>query len=62
MNNERLIEIADKIVENTDKDMAEIDGKLFNINTIVEEFGKQGAAIRALANIIKAILNNQKSP
>jgi len=50
------IVILDKIAEDMKNDAKEFDGQPFNGKTVAEYFGYQGAAIAALAKIMKSIL------
>lgn len=62
MNTERLIEICESIAEDAKKDAAEFDGKPFTGKTVGTYFGYHGAAIAALADILKEILKTHKQP
>lgn len=55
----RQIEILNTIAEDMKNDAEKFDGKPFNGKTVAEYFGNQGAAIAALANIVKSILENK---
>lgn len=48
------------ISEDMANDAHEFDGKPFNGKTVAEYFGNQGAAIDALARILKKVLENEK--
>jgi len=54
-----------KALEMTAEDMADdaktFDGQPFNGKTVAEYFGNQGAAIAALAGIMKSILERQEN-
>lgn len=55
------IDICNMIAEDAKKDAEEFDGKLFNGKTVAEYFGNHGASIKALADLVKSILeDNQK--
>lgn len=54
--NEKKIKILETIAADMEQDAKDFDGKPFNGKTVAEYFGNQGAAIAALANIIKSIL------
>jgi len=54
--NERKIRVLDLIITNTSNDAKHFDGQPFNGKTVAEYFGNQGAAIVALANIIKEVI------
>lgn len=50
------IEILEMIATDMENDVKEFDGRPFNGHTVAEYFGNQGAAMAALANIVKSIL------
>lgn len=52
----KLSNILDMIAEDMANDAKDMAGKPFNGRTVGEAFGRQGAAIAALANIIKEAL------
>ena len=56
MSKEKLVEVLDMIAEDMRNDAKEFDGRPFDGRTVAEYFGKQGAAITALAHIIKESL------
>lgn len=60
MTNQELIKICDMVAEDTKNDAIEFDGKPFDGKTVATYFGNHGAAIAALANVLKQILLNQK--
>ena len=45
--------ILEMIAADMEKDAKDFDGRPFNGRTVAEYFGNQGAAIAALANIMK---------
>jgi hypothetical protein len=47
------------ISDGMENDAKEFDGKPFTGKVIAEYFGNQGAAISALANIIKSIIEKE---
>ncbi len=55
------IKVLGMIAEDMKNDAAKFDGRPFNGKTVAEYFGKQGAAIEALANIIKSMLEDENS-
>ncbi len=59
MNKERLIEICEDIALDMENDAREFDGKPFNGSTVATYFGNHGAAIKALADIIKELIKNE---
>jgi len=46
------------IEEDMENDAREFDGKPFNGKTVAEYFGNQGAAIAALARIVRKTIEN----
>ena len=50
---ERVVEILEMIERDMENDAKEFDGKPFNGRTVAEYFGKHGAAIAALARIVR---------
>jgi len=57
---EKRIEVLEMIAKDMKNDARDFDGRPFNGKTVAEYFGNQGAAIAALANIIKSILEQNK--
>uniref|UniRef100_A0A6M3LNB3 Uncharacterized protein n=1 Tax=viral metagenome TaxID=1070528 RepID=A0A6M3LNB3_9ZZZZ len=57
---DRRIEIVRMISEDMEKDAKNFDGKPFDGRTVAEYFGNQGAAISALADILKSMLEQEK--
>lgn len=55
---EKQMKILDMIAEDMKNDAKNFDGKPFNGRTIAEYFGNQGAAIAALAKILKEVIEN----
>ena len=60
MNREKLIKICEQIAINTENDAKEFDGKPFDGKTVATYFGYQGAAIKALADILKTIIEEKE--
>ena len=60
MSNEKVIEVLTMIADDMEKDAERFDGQPFNGNTVATYFGNQGAAIAALANIVKDHLQEPK--
>lgn len=56
MNKKRLIEICEQVALDTENDAKEFDGKPFDGKTVAAYFGNHGAAIKALADTVKAML------
>ncbi len=56
---DKAIKALEMIAADMKNDTKEFDGKPFDGETVAEYFGNQGAAIAALANIIKLILNGE---
>lgn len=59
MNKKRLIEVCELIVQDVKNDAKEFDGKEFNGKNVATYFGRQGAAIGALADIIREVLKEE---
>ena len=56
----KKIEILEMIARDMKDDAKKFDGRPFNGRTVAEYFGNQGAAIAALAKIIKSILAEEE--
>jgi hypothetical protein len=56
MEDNKRIEVLEMIAADMKNDAENFDGRPFNGKTVAEYFGNQGAAISALANIMKSIL------
>jgi hypothetical protein len=56
---EKQIKILNMIAEDMKNDAAAFDGAPFTGKNVATYFGNQGAAIAALANIIKMILEDE---
>ena len=54
-----VVERLDMIAKDMEHDAKEFDGKPFDGETVAKYFGYQGAAIVALANIIKMLLKGK---
>ena len=59
MDTNKAKEILEMIANDMKRDAKEFDGKPFNGKTVAEYFGNQGAAIAALANIMKQFLEEK---
>ena len=57
---DKRIEVLEMIADDMKNDAKEFDGKPFDGRTVAAYFGNQGAAISALANIVKSILEQIK--
>lgn len=55
---ERLIKICEEVAADMERDAKEFDGKPFDGKTVATYFGYQGAAISALANVIKKLVDS----
>ena len=60
MNISKKIEVLKMISEDMRNDAEKFDGQPFSGVTVAEYFGKQGAAISALADIIRSLLEQEK--
>ena len=56
MPKDRRVEVLEMIATDMKNDAKEFDGKPFNGKTVAAYFGNQGAAIAALADIVRSIL------
>ena len=57
---EKTIRVLGMIAKDMKNDAEEFDGKPFNGKIVAEYFGNQGAAIAALADIIKSMIKEMK--
>ena len=55
-NKERLIKMMNMVIKDCGGDAKNFDGKEFNGKTVATYFGNQGAAIAAVAGVVKTIL------
>ena len=55
-------QICEKIAEDMKNDAAAFDGKPFTGKTVGEYFGYHGAAIAALADLVKSLLEEKEAP
>ena len=53
---DKINKVLEMIAEDMKNDAKNFDGRPFNGKTVAEYFGNQGAAIAALANIMKSII------
>ena len=60
MDKTKLINTLNMIAQDMKDDAANFDGKPFTGRTVGEYFGNHGAAISALAKIIKTILEQER--
>lgn len=60
--NPNKIKVCRMIAEDMANDAFEFDGKPFTGKTVAEYFGNQGAAIAALANILRFVLEERNEP
>ena len=58
MSKEEAIKICEQVAEDVERDAKEFDGQPFTGKTIGTYLGYHGAAIEALATILKNILEN----
>lgn len=59
MNKQTRVIVLGKIIKDMEDDAAKFDGRPFNGKTVAEYFGNHGAAIAALANIMKSVLTGE---
>ena len=55
------IRVLKMIADDMKKDAEKFDGQPFNGKTVAAYFGNIGAAVSALANIVKSILEEEES-
>lgn len=60
MDKNRLVEICEQVALDVESDAKEFDGKPFDGKTVAKYFGYQGAAIKALSDVLKQLLQNIK--
>lgn len=58
----RLIKICEEVALDVERDATQFDGKPFNGITVATYFGNHGAAIKALADVLKEILLKETKP
>lgn len=56
MKDNKRVRVLEMIAADMKNDAENFDGRPFNGETVAEYFGNQGAAVSALANIVKSIL------
>lgn len=56
MERKNKVKVLEQIVMDMEDDIKKFDGSPFNGETVGEYYGGQGAAIIALANIVKSII------
>ncbi len=61
MSDETIIKALETISQDMEDDAKNFDGRPFTGKTVAEYFGNQGAAIAALANIVKSIVPGDKN-
>lgn len=59
MTKEQMIELCDMIEGDMERDAKNFDGQPFTGKTVAEYFGFQGAAISALARVVKELAEAQ---
>ena len=57
---DKRLKVLKMIAEDMENDARKFDGQPFNGKTVAEYFGNQGAAISALANIIRTLIEEEK--
>jgi len=57
---DKRIKVLEKIAKDMKEDATAFDGRPFNGKTVGEYFGNQGAAIAALAKIVKTVLMQEE--
>jgi len=62
MNDKKIIEVLEMIAKDQADDAKKFEVAPFTGRTVAEYFGNQGAAIAALANIIKSLVESRPTP
>ena len=57
---QKMIGVLKMVATDAEEDATEFDGKPFNGRTVAEYFGNHGAAIKALAEIMKEFLQEEE--
>jgi len=58
---DKRLKVLKMIAEDMENDARKFDGQPFNGKTVAEYFGNQGAAISALADIIRTLIEEEKN-
>jgi hypothetical protein len=58
---DKLIKICEQVALDVERDAREFDGKPFDGKTVAAYFGYHGAAIKALADVLKEVLKNRSN-
>lgn len=61
MKKEQMIEVLKMVSDDVERDAAEFDGQPFTGKTMATYMGNHGAAIAAVANVLREVLENQDS-
>ena len=61
MDKSKTLKVLEMISQDMADDAKNFDGKPFNGRTVAEYFGHQGAAISALADIIKGLVKEENN-
>lgn len=56
----KLIKCCEQVAFDVENDAKEFDGKPFDGETVAQYFGYHGAAIKALSDVIKQIIENHE--
>lgn len=62
MDEKKIVDLLETIAQDMSDDAKYFDGKPFTGRTVTEYLGNQGAAIAALANIVKALVESRPTP
>jgi len=58
---QEMAHILEMVAEDMEKDAKEFDGKPFNGKTVATYFGNQGAAIAAIATVVKKLVEREQN-
>ncbi len=57
---QKIIKVMEMVAEDTENDAKNFDGQPFNGKTVATYFGNHGAAIKAVADAVKSILEDSE--
>lgn len=55
-----MVNVLDMVAKDMENDAKEFDGKPFNGKTVATYFGNQGAAIAAIATVVKKLVEREQ--
>jgi hypothetical protein len=57
---QEMVNVLDMVAKDMENDAKEFDGKPFNGKTVATYFGNQGAAIAAIATVVKKLVEREQ--